>query len=356
MSDVPADSPGLIVMYHYVRPDGSAIPGGIRPLLASEFEKQLDWLAARYTIVGADEFLRKLNRRPRVEALAGAAPRTTTARHAETAHGATAVRVAQQEFDVEHKNAKPICLLTFDDGTKDHAQIVTPILRRRGLSGVFFIVTWPPELKKMPLTHALHWLLSQGDDIVWEIFQRYAKDHLGGENALGDPAQAAKIYHYEAPIRARIKYAANMALAPEATERIIESAVKAGGRTMKGLAEEWFVSPKDIREMNAAGMTIALHGCSHRSLQTLGGAGMAAEIQQSSAYITKLTGRRPTWFACPFGASGASPDAVAKMKAAMVKAGIVASMATEKRYLDADVDRYALPRFDAIDLPPRKKI
>ena len=35
-------TPPLIVMYHYVRPDGEPIPAGIRPMLTSQFEAQLD--------------------------------------------------------------------------------------------------------------------------------------------------------------------------------------------------------------------------------------------------------------------------------------------------------------------------
>lgn len=315
--DAAADSAGLIVMYHYVRPDRGPVPGGIRPLFADEFERQLDWLCQTYDVVGAEDFL----------------PRLKT------------------NGDIE--NAKPICLLTFDDGTKDHAQVVTPILSRRGLTGVFFVLSWPAERRKMPLTHAVHWLLGQGDQNVWNSFRRYARDRLGGESALGDATQAARIYHYETPTRARIKYAANMALPIEATERIVEAAALGAGRTMEDLAAEWFVSADDIREMDAAGMTIAPHGSSHRSLQTLGPAGMAAEIKHSSAYIASLTGRRAKWFAPPFGASGASPGAVAAMRSTMRQAGIAASVTTEKRLLSPTMDAYALPRLDTIDLPPR---
>ena len=51
----------LIVMYHYVWPDEKKVPGGIRPMLVSKFEEQLDWLMERYEIVGAVEFLKHLN-------------------------------------------------------------------------------------------------------------------------------------------------------------------------------------------------------------------------------------------------------------------------------------------------------
>jgi len=56
----PADEHerGLVVMYHYVRADGAAVPGGIRPMMAAEFERQLDWIGERYSIVRPEAFER----------------------------------------------------------------------------------------------------------------------------------------------------------------------------------------------------------------------------------------------------------------------------------------------------------
>ena len=126
----------LAVTYHYVRERSAGVPGGIRPLWRDEFEQQLDWLSERYDIVHPDAFL----------AGVGAGDR-------------------------------PPCLLTFDDGTRDHLEVVAPILSERGLSGVFFVLTWPLEERRMPLTHAVHWVLGENERQVWEKF--------GGDEAEG---------------------------------------------------------------------------------------------------------------------------------------------------------------------------
>lgn len=305
----------VVVMYHYVWPDAASVPAGIRPLLASEFERQIDWLEQRYRILPADRFL-------------------------------DAIR--------EGRTGKPPCLLTFDDGTRDHAEVATPILARRGLSGLFFVLTWPTELNRMPLTHAVHWLLGQDEQRVWEGLRQAAIEELGGEDALGDSARAAEIYHYETPTRARIKYAANMALPPDVAERVVARAIAAAGKSPEQLAEEWFATSRQIVQMRDAGMTIGLHGCSHRSLQALGAAGIRAEIAHASDYFASLLGERSTWFACPFGGAGASADAVAAMHAAMRDAGIRGSVTTAKSVVPPGCDPWGLPRFDTIDLPPRK--
>jgi peptidoglycan/xylan/chitin deacetylase (PgdA/CDA1 family) len=305
-----------VMMYHYVRPDGAAIPAGIRPMLVSEFERQLDWLAERYKIMAPEQFLNWLSG--------------------------------------DYAAAKPPCLLTFDDGTRDHAEVVAPILARRGISGVFFVLSGPAEEGLMPLTHAIHWLLGQPDEQTWQLFEQYARDELGNVEALGDPAEAQRIYHYEPPLRARIKYAANMSMPPDATKQIIQRASERAGMPPEDLARDWFVSAVQIAEMARMGMTIGLHGHSHSSLQVLGAAGIAREIAHGSAYLARLTGAAPTWWACPFGGSGASDQTLAAMRTAMASAGLTAAVTTRKAPVIRDTDPLALPRYDCIDLPPRK--
>lgn len=304
-------------MYHYVRPDGDSIPAGIRPLLANEFERQLDWLERHYSVVSAAQFL----------------------------------RWTSGEIGLE----KPPCLLTFDDGTRDHAEVVTPILSRRNLSGVFFILTGPAEEGLMPLTHAMHWLLGQRDEETWELFQRYARDELHDPAALGDPAEARRIYHYEPELRAKMKYAANMALPASATRAIIECAAAKAGRALSDLAREWFVSVEQIAQMHRAGMTIGLHGHSHSSLQVLGEEGIRREIGHGADYLQTLTGERAMWWACPFGGTGASETVIGAMQDAMRLAGLLFAVTTKKLPMVRGANLQEIPRYDCIDLPPRKR-
>ncbi len=207
----------------------------------------------------------------------------------------------------------------------------------------------------MPLTHAIHWLLSGDERNVWETFERYARNYLGGVQALGSEQRAREIYYYETPLRARIKYAANMELPMKAVEQIVNAALRQAGLSARELARQWFVDNNDIQEMHSAGMTIAMHGCSHRSLQTLGPVGIISEIEHSSNYLAKLTGKRPDWFACPFGGSGASMDSLNAMYLAMKKVGVVGSVTTEKHMVDRNhCNPLFLPRMDTIDLPPKR--
>ena len=87
----------LAVMYHYLRQRGEACPSGIRPMWVDEFEQQLDWMSERFEILD----------------------------------GAGLEAVLQGEY----RPRRPGCVLSFDDGTKDHAEVAAPILRGGGFPG-----------------------------------------------------------------------------------------------------------------------------------------------------------------------------------------------------------------------------
>lgn len=298
-------------MYHYIRPRDSEVPPGIRPLYVDEFEQQLGWLEERYRILSAGEFLACL-----------------------TAGWST--------------EARPPCLLTFDDGVRDHFEVAAPILHKRGLSGLFFVVSWPPELGRMPITHALHWALGVDDEELWIRLQ----ERIDCSNQAFE-AEAGRIYAYETPLRGRIKYAVNFVLAAEESEAILCEFAGDRGRTFKGLAREWFMTADELTDMHRAGLTIGVHGCSHQSATKLGLDGIRAELSHCHDWLRRLLGEAPRWYSGPFGGTGISP---ADLRPYLEAIGIQAAVTTIKGTIAPGADCYALRRVDAIDLPPRKGV
>ena len=110
-------------MYHYVRDpgDGAEAASGIPGLPVAEFEMQVDDLARRYEMVAWPDV---------------------------------------RDY-VLHGRPLPLdaCLLTFDDGVRDHYLNVFPALRARGLSGLFFALARKPG-GGMPLPFKLHYLMA----------------------------------------------------------------------------------------------------------------------------------------------------------------------------------------------------
>src|SRR5678816_4171615 len=100
---LPAPVDLTVMMYHYVRDPGDAAEAGsgIPGLSVERLAAQLDELAQRHTFVSWPQ-----------------------------------VRGTLIGEKLLPANA---CLLTFDDGLRDHYLNVFPLLRARGLSGLFFM-------------------------------------------------------------------------------------------------------------------------------------------------------------------------------------------------------------------------
>ena len=305
----------LVVMYHYVYESRDSFPKGVRPLFLDEFVEQLDWLQDNFEIVSPADFVQNLK-------------------------------------DGQPISTKPSCLLTFDDGTRDHWEVVAPILERRSLTGVFFVLTWPTQRQKMPVTHALHWLLGHSEEQVWAELENFAEANLGGIDALGSRERASKLYHYEPGLRGRIKYAINFGLPADAVEEVIATLAQSHGQPLDMLAAQWFLNEHQIRQLSASGMEIGIHGSSHRSLTQLGAKGMAAEVADSFTYLHSLTGKDPTWFCCPFGGSDTDQGMEIVHQACRL-VGVEAIVTTEKAFVIPETCLYKIPRYDCIYIPPR---
>lgn len=306
---------GMALMYHYIRPRGQDIPRGIRPLLAEEFETQLDWLSDRFDILGGNEL---------ADLCAGR--RTLT---------------------------RPFCLLTFDDGTRDHATVATPILARRGLSGFFFLLSGPWTDKRLPMAHRVHVVLSRLSDArLWEMLQETA-----GDASLGDEAEARRIYHYEDNLaRQRIKYAINFALPAELVDTLLGQVIASEIGNEAALVNEWFVSPDQAREIAAAGMTIGAHGHSHTSLARLTPAAAEEEITRCHRTLAQTLGQAPRWYAYPFGGSGGNTstlDHCEQFLQSLGYAGLCIVGQSKDPWLRAPVGFAKFDRFDCIRFPPR---
>jgi len=302
------------VMYHYVRPAEPATPAGIRPMALADFREQLDWLEENHRVLAPREFL-------------------------------NALRYGWGRDDL------PPALLSFDDGTRDHLEVAAPELESRGLRGVFFCLAGASRDRAMPLTHAIHWALGD-EDRLW-----HALLDTCGELALGDPAEAARIYHYEPERRARIKHAINFALAEPAAHAVVAACMRSAGVRERDLAAEWFLDDEGVIALHERGHAVGVHGVSHRGLSVLGPRQAAEEAREGMNWIGRLTGRRPAWYACPFGGSGTDDATRADLARRLDRLGFAATVGTTKRGIDPrPASTFELPRFDCIDLPPRAQL
>jgi len=129
------------VMYHYVREAPDRLPY-FRYLHVDDFARQLDWFADSNRLVKRDEF--------------DEAYRTG--------------RVPEG------------FVLTFDDRLADHHGFVLPLLKERGLFGIFYICSGPLERRKLLDVHRIHLILGRlGGEAAMERLQRRVTEEMLGD-------------------------------------------------------------------------------------------------------------------------------------------------------------------------------
>ena len=288
-----------VMMYHYVRdPSDAAEAGsGIPGLPLERFAAQLDELARQHTLVSWP-----------------------------------AVRDALAETRPLPPNA---CLLTFDDGLCDHFLNVFPLLRARGLSGLFFMLARRPG-EDLPLPFKLHYLkaalgFERLREMVWQRLDVNQREICNTANTRY-PARWGADGIFKTVLQRDLSQAAEPMLSRLFAEQI-------GGEAE--IAARSFVSQGKAREMLAGGMHCGGHSLSHPWFDWIGAEALRAEIAASAAWLSAVE-PGPWAFAYPYG--GLNPAAPAMLAAHNFAAAF--TTVEQTRHTDA----YLIGRLDGEDM------
>src|SRR5919199_1467305 len=173
-----------VVMYHYVRDLPRTRFPRIKGLLSDEFRRQVAWLGERYEMATLESALAFLAGR--------------------------------------YQPARDLCLLTFDDGLKDHYTEVLPHLSERRIQGLFFVITSCLE-GRVASVHKNHFLMAalEFDEYRRAFLQRLAE--LSPETSTEvDVEQVRHAYRWDTPEVAAFKYLLNFRLPEALRDRILD--------------------------------------------------------------------------------------------------------------------------------------
>jgi peptidoglycan/xylan/chitin deacetylase (PgdA/CDA1 family) len=301
----------MVVMYHYVR-DSAATPfPAIRALSPELFERQLDWLQAHYTIVD--------------------------------------LATLQSSLAGEALLPESAALLTFDDGFIDHYEAVLPVLRRRGVTGTFFLSqnACGPEPRLLGV-HKIHLLLAS---LGAEVFGRavLAECALSPARAAGSRTVFGADRWEEADDRA-IKHLLNYELPYQEADRVLDALFSRHLGDAAAFARGLYLNETMVREMSAAGMVFGYHTRSHRMLSRLGADEQADELRDGVGWIRGLTGQSSVPFCYPWGGPQTYSPVTVRL---LHDAGYSLAFNTVRRRAVIGQDHpFELPRLDTRDLPP----
>ena len=141
-----------VVTYHYVRDYATTPYPNIKGLDISSFVRQIEFLRDRCEM--------------------------------------TTVKSALAFLNGEYSPARDLCLLTFDDGLKEHYDVVMPLLQDYGFEGVFAIVTGCTGSVQVAPTHKNHLLMATLPAADYARRYRRMLDAMGA-TPIGDATREA---------------------------------------------------------------------------------------------------------------------------------------------------------------------
>lgn len=295
------------IMYHYVRAQDVSMPY-FRGLRDDDFVRQLDYFAETYGFVTPGEF--------------------------------TALLTGELR---DH----PGVVLTFDDGVSDHYQQVFPELQRRGLWGIFYVPSGSYQTGRLLDVHRIHCLLGKvGGSRLLEIVR--ARIHPA-DIAFGNIEEFRQLTYARQDNDAattEFKRIFNYLLSAEARCNLLDWLMREFFDESQ-LQRDFYAQPRQLGEMQAAGMVIGGHSVTHPVLSKLPRAEQESEIAGCIAWLNAEVGpAQPRTFCYPYGGFHSFNQTTVEL---LREQGCPYALNVEQRDAtarDFAEQRYALPRYD----------
>lgn len=249
-------------MYHYVRDVEKTPFPKIYAVSLSEFDKQLDYLQSNYNFISWSELKNFLKGTGRL--------------------------------------SENPCLLTFDDGFKDHYVNVFPRLQKRGLSGLFFTIARPDN--KVALVHLLQFLIVKfGEEefrnlFLAELNEGEKKLFIEKEKQCIKDNPTAKFGDVSLRALKMViqKYMPTVAFS--VVERLFERYIG----NLEEFARDLYLSDSEMREMKKSGMHFGGHGTRHFWFTWETAEERNQEIKGSATILSKIE-EAPFIMSYPYG-------------------------------------------------------
>jgi len=303
-----------VIMYHYVRDLPNTPFPKIKGMLTRDFRHQLSFVQDRYEMATLDSAL---------DFLRGT-----------------------------YVPARDLCLLTFDDGLKEHYSEITPLLTERKIRGLFFLITSCLNGRYIAPVHMNHFLMAGLD------FEEYRESFLRRVTELTpnsktsidvDPGLARRTYRWDIPEVASFKYLFNFLLDCDLRDRILEDLFVEKIGDIPSFANTLYLNSDEAREMQNAGMIVGGHSHWHKPLSSLSPEELGSDLATCLEVLAANLNPQTSWpFCYPYGKKDSFSSASSEQ---LKRFGFVCSFSTEVGSNVPGVDLFGLRRIDCKDVP-----
>ena len=250
------------IMYHYIRRFDKEYPG-FRFLDVDNFVQQLDYFQDRWGFLAKEEFLESID---------------------------TGV-------------SRPGVVLTFDDGFKEHYNTVLPLLRERGLWGLFYIPTahYTNEKKELLDVHRIHYLVSKYDSatLLNEINHNIDSSMIEPER-LRDRESELYLNQANEESVLQFKKLMNYYLKYEHKKPILDFLANKY-LTEAEIYDKLYLTIEELQEIENHGNIVGAHTHNHKVLSRLNTVDQKEEIDNSFLFLNSFLNMDVKSFCYPYG-------------------------------------------------------
>ena len=299
-----------IIMYHYVRDSKKSKFPNIKSLELKDFVDQLDYLKKKYKILNYQEFL----------------------------------------YYCELKKVpKNSCMLTFDDGYKDHIKYVLPELIKRDISGFFFPsakTIMENSILDINILHMIQAKALSEKDLFNDLNFLLIKNNFSEKEIKF----FQKNYFYKGRYDSKyIRYFKEVLQNMEQVSKknkILEILFKKYVKSeIKELSNSLYLSSKDINELIKNKMYIGGHGYDHVRLRKLNIKDQESEIEKTIKFLRFIKAPINNWIMCyPYGSYNLNTIQILKRKNCL--AGLTVKVGNNN-FLEDNL--FELKRYDTND-------
>lgn len=251
----------------------------------------------------------------------------------------------------EYHPERDLCLLTFDDGLREHYESVTPVLAELGVQGLFFPITSCLDGRVVAPVHMNHFLLerlglSEYRTAFLEQLQRVAPSF---SEPRVEEDFISRIYRWDTPETARFKYLLNFVLERGVRDCVIRQLFEQVMGAEDTFADELYFNWDEARDMQKSGMVLGGHSHWHQPLSRLRSKELAEDLCACRESLVSNLHPQTHWpFSYPYGKGDSfTPAAVSELQELGFHCAFSTIVGTNLR----GDDHFAVRRIDCKEAP-----
>jgi peptidoglycan/xylan/chitin deacetylase (PgdA/CDA1 family) len=251
------------------------------------------------------------------------------------------VTVGEGFARIESRGLKrSVVALSMDDGYRDNARVLGPLLQTVGAPATVFLESRPLDERKLNWSHKYFWILAKSS--AFDFVHRYG-EHCADRapfhtmNTIIAEGRLDERYH----LKRVLKYEAD----PHDRDRAVDLVFAELGGDEAALCDELYMTWDEARGLRDAGVELGGHTVGHQILSRLAPAEQQREIADGAAAMRRELNNGLSTFAYPWGRRW---DFDEHSKEAAKEAGFRCAVTMHAGINDARTDRFALKRL-AID-------